>query len=357
MSSASPISVAVVGAGILGSRHARVFAELPDARLVAVADHHESRAPDLAGRFGARAFGDFREMIATLGPRGSGEIGAVAIATPDFLHGEPARAALEAGLDVLVEKPLTMSCAEAASLASLARERGRVLAVNYSQRWLPEHRRVEELFRSGALGRVAFIESHRWDAAWVPRRMISWADRTTPIHFMSSHDIDLILHWLGERVATVRAVSHRGVLGARGLAGVVDGYAAILTFSGGTVASLHSSWILPETFPAAADARLEIMGSAGALWLENNAREMRLWTDGHSERQTFGGPATATEVNGKIEGAFTASLREFLAGVRDRDLEMPTSASRTLHVVEVQEAIIRAADSGDVVRLGDGGGA
>jgi len=295
-------------------------------------------------------------MLRELGPGGSGELAAVSVATPDFLHVAPVRAALEAGLDVFVEKPLAMTLDEARALADLARERGRVLVVNYSQRWLPEHRRVESLVRSGALGRVAFVESHRWDAAWVPERMITWASRTTPIQFMSSHDIDLVLHWLGDRVETVHAVAHHGALGARGLSGVVDGYAVILRFRSGTVASFHSSWVLPDTFPAAADAHLEMIGASGALWLEGNAREMKLYTGDWSERLTFGGPVTATEVNGRLEGAFTESLRAFLEASRERDLETPTAASKTLHVVEVQEAIVHAAASGGTVRLYERGG-
>jgi len=346
------LGVGVIGAGILGARHARVFGELADARLAAVADTDVARADEVASRHGGAAFHDHREMVAALGPGGTGEIAAVAVATPDFLHYDVVRDCLEAGLDVLVEKPLAMSVAEARGMAELARADGRVLIVNYSQRWLPEHRRIEELVRAGTLGRPAFVESHRWDAAWVPERMISWASRTTPIHFMSSHDIDLVVHWLGDRVETVSAVAHHGALAeARGLAGVVDGYAALLRFRGGAIASLHSSWILPDTFPAPADTYLELLGSRGAVWLNGNAREMRVYDERRTERTTYGGPVKANEVDGRLEGAFTESLRAFLASVRTRDLDAPTSARRTLHVVEVQEAIVRAAERGTVVTL------
>jgi predicted dehydrogenase len=291
-------------------------------------------------------------MLAAVGPHGSGEVAAVAIATPDHLHVEPVRAALEQGLHVFVEKPLTMAPDEARALIRLADARERVLVVNYSQRWLPEHRRIEALMRDGTLGRPTFVESHRWDAAWVPERMIAWARHTTPIHFMSSHDIDLVVHWLDDRVETVQALSHHGALDAsRGLDGVVDGFVALLRFRSGAVASLHSSWILPDSFPAAADARLELLGSAGAVMLDGNARELRLFAPGHAERVTFGGPVTATEVNGRIEGAFTESVRAFLAAVRAGDRRTPTAAARTLHVVEVQDAIVRAASSGEIVRL------
>jgi predicted dehydrogenase len=353
---AAPIGVGVIGAGILGSRHARVFSQLPGARCVAVADPDETRATTVATRHGARSFTDYREMIGALGPAGTGELHAVAVATPDFLHREPVGDALDAGLDVLVEKPLAMLPSDARAMVRLASERERVLMVNYSQRWLPEHRKIETLLHDGTLGAPAFIESHRWDAAWVPERMISWAARTTPIHFMSSHDIDLILHWIGGRVESVTAVAHRGALTeTRGLAETVDGYVALLRFRSGAVVSLHSSWILPDSFPSAADASLQLLGSRGSVWLDTNAREMRLFTERHSERLTFGGPVTATEVNGRLEGAFTESLRAFLTAVRTRELDAPTSALRTLHVVDVQDAIMRAADSGSIVSLAEDG--
>jgi len=346
------VGVGIIGAGILGARHARVFSELPAARCVAVADPDEQRAATVAARHGARAFSDHAEMLETLGPRGSGEISAVAVATPDYLHRGPVCDAIAAGVDVLVEKPLAMTPLDARAMIETADAHGRVLMVNYSQRWLPEHRRIATLLEDGTLGAPAFVESHRWDAAWVPERMISWAAHTTPIHFMSSHDIDLILHWLGERVETVSAVAHRGALSqSRDVRETVDGYVALLRLRNGTAVSLHSSWILPDTFPAAADASLQLLGSRGSVWLDGNAREMRLFTPTHSERLTFGGPVTATEVNGRLEGAFTESLGAFLAAVRDRVLDTPTSARRTLHVVEVQDAIVRAAESGRVVTL------
>ncbi|MGH7450576.1 MAG: Gfo/Idh/MocA family protein [bacterium] len=347
-----PIGVAVIGAGILGLRHARVYAEQSAARLLAVVDSKAAKACEVAEKYNARWFTDYHEMISALGPAGNGELQAVSVATPDHLHVAPVRDCLLAGLEVFVEKPLTMSVVEANELIALARERSRVLVVNYSQRWLPEHQRVEEFIKNETLGKIAFIESHRWDAAWVPERMISWAAKTTPIHFMSSHDIDLILHWLDDRVDSVSAVAHYGALaGQTNIPDVVDGYAALLHFRRGTVASLHSSWILPSTFPAAADAYLEIFGAKGAIWLKGNDREMRLFADQHTERNVFGGPVTATESNGRIEGAFTESLKAFLRAVENHDMETPTSAARTLHVVEVQEAILKSAASGQVVKL------
>ena len=338
------LNVAVVGAGLLGARHARVYAELEGCRLVGVCDLDRGRADAVASRHGARAFTSLEELLRA-------GVDAVSVATPDHAHHAPVTACLDAGAHVFVEKPLAIDPAEARALVRRAAERRRVFMVNYSQRWLPESRRIERLIASGELGEIAFIESHRWDAAWVPERMIvGWADHTTPIHFMSSHDIDLILSWTGRRARRVYAVAHRGALSRKD---TVDGYDALLTLEGGAQVSLHSSWILPETFPAAADSRLEVMGAGGALFLDGNRREMSLFRSRHSERVVFGGPRTADEVNGRIAGAFVESLRAFLEAIAADDHDAPTSAARTLHVVEVQAAIVASAERETEIEVPD----
>ncbi|MGA3244434.1 MAG: Gfo/Idh/MocA family oxidoreductase [Bacteroidota bacterium] len=346
------LGVGVIGVGILGSRHARVYQEQDATQLVAIADSDQKKSDELGAKLNVRAYADHRAMIAALGPKGSGEMGAVTVSTPDFAHFEIVRDCLEGGLDAFVEKPLTMDVGEASSLVSLASKNSGVLVVNYSQRWLPEHRHVEDLLRSSSLGSIAFIESHRWDAAWVPQKMIGWGPKTTPIHFMSSHDIDLITYWLDDKVDSVQAMAHKGILSASlGNPEIVDGIIAILRFRKGTVVSLHSSWILPSGFPLAADSYLEVLGETGSLFLTGSGRELRLYKNDWAEKMTYSGPATANEVQGRLEGAFVKSLLSFVDASRKRDFHVPTSAGRTIHVVEVQDAIIRAAQTASIVHL------
>lgn len=335
------LNVAVVGAGLLGARHARAYAETAGCRLAGVYDVDGARAEAVAARYGAGAFASLAEMLRA-------GVDAVSVATPDHAHHDPVAACLDGGAHVFVEKPLTIDPAEADALIRLAAERRRLLMVNYSQRWLPESRRIERLIETGGLGDIAFIESHRWDAAWVPQRMIAgWADRTTPIHFMSSHDIDLILSWTGRRARRVYAVAHYGTIGPE----LVDGYDAVVTLEGGIRVGLHSSWVLPETFPAA-DSRLEVIGGRGAVFLDGNRRELSIFMPDQSERVTFAGPRTADEVNGRIAGAFVDSLSAFVRAAAAGELDAPTSAARTRHVVEVQAAIVTSAARGAEIQMG-----
>jgi UDP-N-acetylglucosamine 3-dehydrogenase len=136
------LGVGVIGVGILGTRHARVYHEQESTRLIALADPDARKAQELGSKWNARPFEDYRAMLDALGPKGSGELQAVSVATPDFAHFQIVKDCLLRGLDVFVEKPLTMIVEEAHTLVETAHEQSRVLMVNYSQRWLPELRRV-----------------------------------------------------------------------------------------------------------------------------------------------------------------------------------------------------------------------
>src|SRR3990172_1511392 len=116
----SQIGVGVIGIGILGSRHARVYQEQEATTLIAVADKNPAKGGEHATKLGVKFFGDYGELVRTLGPQGSGQIQAVSVATPDHAHYDVVKACLEGGLDVFVEKPLTMSVGESRSLIALA---------------------------------------------------------------------------------------------------------------------------------------------------------------------------------------------------------------------------------------------
>ncbi|MGH9388140.1 MAG: Gfo/Idh/MocA family protein, partial [Vicinamibacteria bacterium] len=140
--------VAVVGVGHLGSRHARVYAESPNAELVGVADVDLARARAVADAHGVRAVADLAELIP--------DVAAASVAVPTVSHREVTAKLLEAGVHVLVEKPISGSLAEAREMVNLAKERARVLAVGHTERHNPA---VEALLARSRNPR--FIEVHR----------------------------------------------------------------------------------------------------------------------------------------------------------------------------------------------------
>ena len=340
----NPLNVAVIGAGLLGSRHARVFHEQPDARLAAVIDVDPRRAGEVAGRYGAAAYASLGEAL--LGT----PIDAVSIATPDHLHHDLFVEALKAGKHALVEKPLATSAAEARSMVEAAAASGRVAMVNYSQRYVADHAWIRDRIEAGEIGAPRFVISVKFDTLSVPTGMIaSWTARTSPIYFMSSHDLDLT-HWmLKSDPIEVVARDVSGVLQGRGV-DAADGLNALIRFGNGASANFHTSWIHPNTYPKIADGYIQFIGSEGAIFYNNRTRTAEIFNTRGGHKVEFTGPHTADEVGGKITGAFVSSLRHFIECIRD-GREPDTSARRALPMALAQAAILESAKTGQPVAL------
>jgi predicted dehydrogenase len=324
------IGVGVIGVGLLGERHARVWSEIPGARLVGVADASPVRAEQVGGRFGVPDYGEAAALLAR------DDVQAVSIATPDHLHAQPVLAALQAGKHVLVEKPLAIDLVEAAAMVTAARDAGRTLMVNYSQRFVPELSWAKRQIEDGAIGTPQIVRSLKDDRISVPTEMLRWAAQTSPIFFMTSHDLDLVRWYLDDEVESVYAQEVSGVLRGRGI-DVHDGVEAIVRFQRGAVATFHSSWIHPAGFPGLTDSWLQIIGTDGVLSL-GRGREHELFTAGGASAPRFG---TADDIAGALRGAFRHSLEHFLQSLRSQ-IEPMTSAARTLGVTATQCAIIES---------------
>jgi predicted dehydrogenase len=216
------LSTAVVGTGYLGRFHAQKYAALPDCELIAVVDPDEAAAREHAEANGARALTDHRELL--------GKVDAVSIAAPTSLHYPIARDFLLHGAHVLVEKPITVTVAEAEELVGLARDQGLTLQVGHLERFNPALRAAD-----GILDAPRFIESHRL-APFNPRG----TDVDVVLDLMI-HDIDIILDIVGSPVERADAS------GAAVLTGATDIANARLVFANGCVANVTASRVSAKT--------------------------------------------------------------------------------------------------------------
>jgi predicted dehydrogenase len=209
----------VVGVGYLGRHHARIYADLEGVDLVAVADTDEAAAREVADQYGCRAYADFREAL--------GDVDAVSIVTPTSSHHEVGMACLRAGKDVLIEKPITATVAEADELILEAGERGALLQVGHLERYNPA---VVAL--AGMVTSPVFIESER-----VSPMQGRGLDVDVTLDLMI-HDIDIVMSLLGGAAPTdVR------VVGAKVLTEKVDVAKAWVEFEGGVTALITASRI------------------------------------------------------------------------------------------------------------------
>jgi predicted dehydrogenase len=181
-----PLRAAVIGAGYLGNFHAQKYAALDGASLAGVVDTDAARASAVAHRVGTRAFTDYRELL--------GGIDVASIVVPTEAHYEVAKVCLEAGVHILVEKPVTRSVQEAAELVALAERKGLVFQVGHLERFNPAILAIRD-----RITRPLFIESDRL-AVFKPRG----TDVNVVLDLMI-HDIDLILSFARSEITDVRA--------------------------------------------------------------------------------------------------------------------------------------------------------
>jgi predicted dehydrogenase len=221
MKEGEPVRIAVVGVGHLGRHHARVVASTPGVRCVGVHDHHEGRAEEVARELDLPILASLETVAQSAD--------AVVIATPTVSHAAIARYLLDRGRDVLIEKPMASSVAEAEDLIVRARQGDRLIAVGHVERFNPAVQAALAL-----VSRPHFIEVHRLGV--FTRRSL---DVDVVLDLMI-HDLQIVLALAGETPSDVAAV------GVPVLTPHVDIANARITFPGGLVANLTASRVSAE---------------------------------------------------------------------------------------------------------------
>lgn len=206
----------VVGAGHMGQYHLLVYAELWDVDLVGIVDVDAGKSARLAAQYDSQAFTDHRELI--------GKVDVVSIAVPTPLHFHVAKELLEAGVSVLVEKPLTPTLEEARDLFRIARERNVVLHVGHVERFNGAVQELRKIVASPIL-----VESRRL-GPFVPR-----VQHDTVVMDLMIHDIDIVLGLVDSEVRRISVAGSR-VHSARSDVANVQ-----ILFESGTVANITAS--------------------------------------------------------------------------------------------------------------------
>ena len=180
------VKVGVIGVGHLGKIHAKLWNEVGDVELIGIYDEDHERSACIAGEIGTRSFADLFELLAS--------VDAVSIVTPTFAHYSVAKAALERGVHVLIEKPITTTTREAEELIQMAAEKHLKIQVGHIERFNPALLAIEKY-----LANPKFFESHRM-AQFKPRG----TDVPVVLDLMI-HDIDVILSLVKSPVKSVDA--------------------------------------------------------------------------------------------------------------------------------------------------------
>jgi predicted dehydrogenase len=210
------VRVGVVGVGYLGKFHAEKYASSDKATLVGVVDIEAVRASEMGEKLGTAALTDYRKLL--------GHVQCVSIAVPTRFHHRVARDFLDAGVDVLVEKPLTSDIAEGRDLVEIAKANRLILQVGHLERFNPAIRKLE-----GVIKDPKFVECHR---------LAPFVERGTDVDVVLDlmiHDIDVIASLVRSPVQRVEAV------GVPVLTDKPDIANARITFANGCIANVTSS--------------------------------------------------------------------------------------------------------------------
>jgi predicted dehydrogenase len=177
----------VIGVGYLGQHHARIYSEIEDADLVAVADTDSTKAADVAGTYGCMHYASYSDIFELCD--------AISIATPTTTHYRVAMDCLEAGKDILIEKPITEDIGEAEAIITEAEKRGRIIQVGHLERY-----NQGIITASEFIGEPRFIESER---------ISPFLGRGTDVDVtldLMIHDIDLIISIIHSKLRDIRAI-------------------------------------------------------------------------------------------------------------------------------------------------------
>jgi predicted dehydrogenase len=283
--SESRLRVAVVGVGDFGRNHARVYRQIENAELVGVVDADAGRARKVAEEFSTSALPDIESL--------RGKVDAASVAVPTMHHAQIGCRLLELGLDVLVEKPMAASVAEADRLIETARRHNRVLQVGHLERFNPAVRAV-----AGLVQQPLYFEVHRL-GIFTPRSL-----DIDVVYDVMIHDLDILLAFADSQVTEVRS------LGIPVVTEKVDIAHARLEFASGAVASVTASRVSVEKV-----RKLRFFQAHEYISLDygrQDALRIRVRQPGPNPQFDF--QQIPTERQEPLEG----ELRAFLGAVRKR---------------------------------------
>jgi UDP-N-acetylglucosamine 3-dehydrogenase len=222
------LNVAVIGCGSWGRNQVRVFSDLPESSLVAVADIDENTARGVGEKYRVDWYTEIQKAL------DRPDVEAVTVCTPTVTHAEIALAAIESGKHVLVEKPMTNTIEEAETLIKAADKQGVCLSVGFVERFNPAIREGMKIISRGEIGDVILAHTRR-----VSRRPLRIGD-VGVIKDLAIHDIDIVNQLFGEMPTSVFAA-------AGNIAHCFEDYSNIMIcYENNRCAFIETNWLTPR---------------------------------------------------------------------------------------------------------------
>ena len=325
----------VIGCGPIGSLHARIYAGLPDVELAGVCDVLPERARACGEERGVRWFTAVREMLDAVKPR------VVSVATGGYEyasdHHAPTLEALDAGCNVLCEKPISNDIAKAAEMVARARERRLCLGVDFNHRFTPAARQAKKWMEEGRLGPLLFANM----ALWIGKPK----DESSPwfhLKALNPHSVDMLRHYCGD-------ITHVQCFAMKSPGRSMWSTASFnFRFASGMVGHLTSSYDIARGHPM---ERCEVAGLKGRLVVEDMWREATLYPAEDPVKSVYSNPVFGGF--GSFDDTFRDRIACFVRQVADgaSGEEIDGSGADGLEAQRVIQAGIESVTTGKVVEV------
>jgi predicted dehydrogenase len=343
-----PVTLAVMGAGLIGKRHIEHILGEPSAELVAVVDPSDVGRV-LAAEHGVKWFASFAGMLEAVKPEG------VVIATPNQLHLVNGLEVIAAGIPALVEKPLAVDVAEASKLVAAAAKASVPLLTGHHRRHNPMIQKAKEIIDSGRLGKIVSVHGFCWFFKPDDYFEVEWRKRNGagPVFLNLIHDVDDLRYLCGD-VTSVQALDSSAIRGNE----VEDAAAILLRFKSGALGTINVSdaivapwsWELTTgenpAYPHTGESCYFIGGTHGSLtvpyldvWYN---REKRSWTE----------PIERERISFEGQDPLTLQIRQFAKVIRGKEAPL-VSGREGLETLKVIEAAKEAAATGGTVWIAE----
>ena len=337
MSDPRPLRAGVVGLGMMGRNHVRVWDEaVPGVELVAVADPDPLALERATGGRRARGFEDAERMLA------EEDLDLVSIVAPTSLHLPVTLAALRAGANVLVEKPIAATRDEALAMMAAAEEAGRMLTVGHIERFNPAIRELRRRLAAGALGRIFQVKATRLGPFPARIRDVGVVVDLAP------HDLDVMRFLVGSEPIRLYAETERRIHTEH-----EDLFNGVIKFANGVVGVLDINWLTPTKRRS-----LTVTGERGMFLADYIAQDLVLFSNPEAA-ETWVNPGAGDRTTNVTEGEMTRfsirrqeplalELDEFARAVRDGG-PPPVEPRDAMIALQLARTMVESAETGQVI--------
>jgi myo-inositol 2-dehydrogenase/D-chiro-inositol 1-dehydrogenase len=326
----------------MGQRYARIASEHPSTGLTAIVDLNLDLATRTASEFGGTAYQSVETALQ------ESRADAIVVATSEDSHVEPCVLALEAGVAVLVEKPLSSTINAARKILDAADKSPAPLMMGHLLRFDGRYAALRNAVETGELGSPLTATARRLNTIGAQERL---QGRSTLPVFLGVHDFDLLRWILRDEVVEVSATAREGHLRGLGYA-VEDAVFATLRFARGTLALVELGWILPAGHPSGFDQRLEITGTEGWASVDGVFSGFSLAS---ADRLRWPDTTIAPIIGGSVGGTLERSFSAFVDTILTQS-PPPITGQDGLKALEIALAVQEAATTGRKLHLSSGKG-